>query len=93
MRKLTTVSIWFILALSAGQFSIAAAQECAPYRDYNFLCGPNAVEDLVRVPGTPWFVGSGMSGNRTPGKLHLIDTGQRIYQWLIRYPGFSDRTL
>lgn len=64
-----------------------AAQECPPSGGLNFICGPVAVEDLVRVPGTQWLIGSGMSERNNPGKLHLINTENKT--WEVLYPGSS----
>ena len=38
-----------------------------------FLEGPVNVEDLARVPGTDWLIGSGMASPGVPdGRLHVI---------------------
>src|SRR5262249_18004632 len=44
---------------------------CAPSGGLNFICGMQAVEDLVLVPNTRWLIGSGMTAG---SGLHLIDT-------------------
>jgi hypothetical protein len=57
----------------------AAAQSCAPASGLEFVCGPRNAEDLVRVPGTPWIIASGM----TPGTaLTLIDSRNGAYSSL-----------
>jgi hypothetical protein len=76
-------------ATSLGLFA-AAGEECAPFGGLNFLCGPAAVEDLVRVPDTHWIIGSGMSERGRPGKLHLIDADKKT--WEILYPGDTPKT-
>lgn len=63
----------------------AAGDECPPVGGLNFLCGPVAAEDLVRVPGTHWIVGSGMVEKGRSGRLHLIDADKKT--WEIFYPG------
>ena len=67
-----------------GRFA-AAGEECPPVGGLNFLCGPIAAEDLVRMPGTHWIIGSGMSEKGGPGRLHLIDADKKT--WEILYPG------
>ena len=62
---LVTVSSW-------GRY-IKAEEDCRPVAGFHYLCGPNGAEDLVRVPGTQWIIGSGMGENGNAGKLHLID--------------------
>jgi hypothetical protein len=85
----------FLLALSLvalmknSGYCASAAEECPPAGGWSFVCGPAAAEDLVRVAGTQWIVGSGMIEGRNPGKLHLIDTGKKT--WEILYPGANPR--
>jgi hypothetical protein len=74
-----------LIVVLAVQTCFVSGQDCPPVGGLSFLCGPAAVEDLVRVPGTQWLVGSGMSSNRSAGKLHLIDAGDKT--WEILYPG------
>src|SRR4029434_6639005 len=51
---------------------IVAAQSagCTPSGGLNFICGLQAPEDLVLVPGTRWLIASGMTAG---SGLHLID--------------------
>jgi hypothetical protein len=70
--------------LTCQSYPVFAEEECQPAGGFSFLCGPSAVEDLVRVPGTRWLVGSGMAEKGTPGKLHLIDADSK--KWEILYP-------
>src|SRR5947209_20566314 len=53
--------------------SIIAAQSaaCAPSGGLSFICGLQAAEDLVLVPGARWLIASGMTAG---SGLHLIDT-------------------
>ena len=51
---------------------------CAPCAGYastvlNYIVGPIASEDLVRIPDTDWLIASGMNVGR-PAHLYLIDT-------------------
>jgi hypothetical protein len=41
-----------------------------------FVCGPKNAEDLVRVPGTPWIIASGMAEGAS---LTLIDSRNGAY--------------
>ena len=77
----------FIMAVAFAALACYAMadEECAPAGGFNFICGPVAVEDLVRIPGTQWILGSGMGGNKNPGALHLINAAQKT--WEIFYPG------
>jgi hypothetical protein len=85
MRDVVDRSFAVILAVLVCGVCFAFAQECAPSGGLDFICGPAAVEDLVRVPATQWMIGSGMSEPRNPGKLHLIDAGKKT--WEVLYPG------
>lgn len=61
-----------------------AADACAPSGDLQMICGPEAVEDLVRVGRTQWLIGSGMAEGGKGGHLRLIDT--RARRWENLYP-------
>ena len=52
---------------------------CAPAGELEFICGPKNAEDLVRVPGTPWIIGSGMTEGAS---LTLIDSRSGAYSAL-----------
>jgi DNA-binding beta-propeller fold protein YncE len=83
MKHVAMLSI--ILAVSVGMRPSFAGGECQPAGGLSFLCGLSAVEDLVRVPGTHWLIGSGMTEKGIPGKLHLIDADKKM--WEVLYPG------
>ena len=53
------------------------------------LCGPTGVEDMVRLEGTPWLVGSGMAEANVAGRVHLINS--RTRQWQVIYPASASR--
>jgi len=80
MRRFIMAAVFAALACYA-----MAGEECAPAGGFNFICGPAAVEDLVRIPGTQWILGSGMGENKNPGKLHLINAANKTWEML--YPG------
>ena len=47
------------------------ALTCGSAAGLDFICGPKNAEDLVRVPGTPWIIASGMTEGAS---LTLIDS-------------------
>ena len=57
----------------------ASAQSCGPVNGLEFVCGPKNAEDLVRVPGTPWIIASGMTAGAS---LTLIDSRDGTYSGL-----------
>ena len=73
-------TIYFLLLVVAATVASAAktvAQSgaCAPSGGLNFICGLQAPEDLVLVPGTRWLIASGMAAG---SGMHLIDTQAKI---------------
>ena len=69
------LSLWLALWLVAP----ASAQSCGPASGLEFVCGPKNAEDLVRVPGTPWIIASGMTAGAS---LTLIDSRNGAYSGL-----------
>lgn len=49
-----------------------ATMACPPSDGVNWVCGPRAAEDLVRIPGTPWVLTSGLATDK-PASLYVID--------------------
>ena len=49
----------------------AAAAQCEPDGDVQFVCGPVSPEDLATVPESPWVIVSGMEND---GFLYATDT-------------------
>jgi hypothetical protein len=81
MKKLAgMLLLWTCLH---GSWTVAA-DNCAPSGDLQMICGPEAVEDLVRVGRTQWLIGSGMAEGGKGGHLRLIDTLSRGWENL--YP-------
>lgn len=62
--------------------SAPALAQCASDGNYDFVCGPQNAEDLVRLPGSPWVLASGMGGGAS---IYLIDAPSR--DWQAAYPG------
>jgi len=82
------------LVLSAGATAAETpppagpAQTCAPASGLDFICGPRNAEDLVRVPGTPWIIASGMTEGAS---LTLIDSRNGAYS-AVRPEAKHDKT-
>ncbi len=51
----------------------ATAQDCSAQGAMKFICGADAAEDSVAVPGTRWLIASGL-GFGAPNSLKRIDT-------------------
>jgi hypothetical protein len=62
-----------LLGASAAHAAPSASPSCAPSAGLHYICGPQASEDLVRVPQTQWLIASGMNVGQ-PAHLYLIDT-------------------
>ncbi len=83
-RAISKVLLALLSIIGVGQIASAQAP-CTPAGGMSFVCGPTGAEDLVRVPGTSWIIGSGMSEANKPGRLHLIDARRKT--WEVLYPG------
>jgi len=80
--KRTLFALMLIIIAIGVTSTIDAGQStgCAPSGGLNFICGMQAPEDLVLVPGTRWLIASGMM----PGSgLHLIDTQAKTASGLV----------
>ena len=71
MRVLTSLALYIALA---SPLALAGPQNaaCNPAGNVQFVCGQQAPEDLVLVPGSEWvlagaFSGSGFRNDGTPG--------------------------
>jgi hypothetical protein len=77
-RTVTLVATAAVTLLAAHGYIVKAVAPsappgCAPSHGLRFICGPEASEDLARVPGTPWLITSGMNIGK-PAQLYVIDT-------------------
>jgi hypothetical protein len=66
---------------------------CAPGAGYpgtvlNYIAGPIASEDLVRIPASDWLIASGMNVGQ-PAHLYLIDTVRKSASILFPMDGAS----
>jgi hypothetical protein len=71
--KRTLLGVGLTVVAIGVSFGIVSAQTaaCGPSGGLSFICGLQAAEDLVLVPGTRWLIASGMTAG---SGLHLIDT-------------------
>jgi len=71
MKRIIIVAIFMGMAIGVSSSVNAQSAACASSGGLNFICGLQAAEDLVLVPGTRWLIASGMAEG---SGLHLIDT-------------------
>src|SRR4029079_3889143 len=64
-------ALFSVLAINLSLIAGAQSAPCASSGGLNFICGLQAPEDLVLLPGTRWLIASGMAAG---SGLHLIDT-------------------
>ena len=69
---------------SAAEPATAASPACTGFNGMTFVCGPMSAEDLVRLPGTPWLIASGLAQPPAPGRVQLIDTSTK--KWHVAWP-------
>ncbi len=81
MKVILFAVVLAVTATSASSgISSAQSAACAPSGGLNFICGLQAAEDLVLIPGTRWLIASGMA----PGSgLHVIDTQAKTARSLL----------
>jgi hypothetical protein len=73
------VRLIVVICLFFGLVAPVSAQSCGPSDGLDFICGPKNAEDLVRVPGTPWIIASGMNAG---ANLTLIDSRTGAFRGL-----------
>jgi hypothetical protein len=73
------IRLTVVLCFSFWLVAPVSAQSCGPVNGLEFVCGPKNAEDLVRVPGTPWIIASGMAAGTN---LTLIDSRTGAYSGL-----------
>src|SRR5205814_2732066 len=71
MKRIIVAALLAAMAIGASRTIAAQSAACAPSGGLSFICGVQAAEDLVLVPGTRWLIASGMTAG---SGLHLIDT-------------------
>jgi hypothetical protein len=72
MKILTLLASFVVIAWPAGLAgqSGQGAAGCAPVGNVRFVCGQQAPEDLVALPGSQWIVASSFAGT---GGINLIN--------------------
>jgi hypothetical protein len=88
MRLPTWIALIIVLALPlalAGQGAPAPAP-CTPAGNVQFVCGQQAPEDLVVVPGSEWVFASSYAGN---GGIRLINV--RDKSTTVAYPAATSK--
>ena len=76
MSTRSVVSVALLLAVTCAcvaRTSRAGAETCGAAGTMTFICGADAAEDIVAVPGTHWLVASGL-GFGAPNSLKRIDS-------------------
>ena len=89
MRTTLVTAAAFVLASAlrlVAQAPAAAPAPCVPAGDVRFICGLQAPEDLVVVPGGQWVVAGAFSGS---GGLYAIRVADRTPTLV--YPTASSR--
>jgi len=79
----------FVLLLFALAFpfqSATQAKPCNPDGNVQFVCGQEAPEDLVLIPGSDWVVATVFAGN---GGVHLINVHDKTTT--IAYPSSTSK--
>ena len=90
MKRILFAPLLAAMAISASSSIIAAqSAKCTPSGGLNFICGVQAAEDLVLVPGTRWLIASGMTSG---SGLHLIDTQAKTARSLFSSDVRADKT-
>jgi sugar lactone lactonase YvrE len=85
MRTLVLAAVAVVLTMSTGfaqQPPAAPPPPCQDTVDIQFVCGLQAPEDLVVVPGGEWVIASAYAGT---GGIYLIRTSNRMST--VAYPG------
>jgi hypothetical protein len=90
MKKLMLI-VLFAMTLSwrvqaQGQAPPVGSTTCAPEGNVQFVCGQQAPEDLVALPGAQWIVASSFAGS---GGIKLIRVSDRTST--VAYPGTSPK--
>lgn len=71
-------------AIAVAWSGPAAQAACDPAAGLSFICGLTNAEDLVRVPGTPWIIASGLAdGRHTGGHIYLVNARDRTVRTLL----------
>ena len=81
--------IWAGLIAGTAMSGLGSAALAASSPPMTFITGLINVEDMVRAPGTPWIIASGLAdGERTDGHIYLVNARDRSVRALL--PGHVD---
>jgi SMP-30/Gluconolactonase/LRE-like region len=86
---LATLGLGIAAAPNQAREEPSSPPPCGAYGTLEFVCGPAAAEDLVRLAGGPWIIASGLAEGDKPGRLHLIDSRSR--RWEVAWPSPAAR--
>src|SRR5260221_1375238 len=76
--------VWVGLVAGAAISGPGVAALAAPSPAMTFVPGLINVEDMVRVPGTPWIIASGLAdGESTDGHIYLVNASDRSVSALL----------
>jgi hypothetical protein len=76
--------VWAGLLVGGGISGLGAAALAAACEAMTFIPGVINPEDMVRVPGTPWIIASGLAeGERTDGHIYLVNAGDQSVSTLL----------
>src|SRR5215813_8366910 len=87
MRVVTILSLSVIFLVPAASAAQTPAN-CAPSGNIQYVCGQEAPEDLVLVPGTDWILASSYGGN---GGIRLVSTRDKTSTVAYPSPDAKDR--
>ena len=86
MRVLTWFALFVVFASPA--FAAQAPAPCNPEGNVQFVCGQEAPEDLVVLPGSQWVIASDFGGN---GGIRLINTRDLMTTMVYPSPTSKER--
>jgi hypothetical protein len=85
MRVVTILALSVIFLLPAALAAQTPAN-CAPSGNIQYVCGQEAPEDLVLIPGTDWVLASSYGGN---GGIRLISVRDKTSS--VAYPSVNSK--
>jgi hypothetical protein len=86
MKMLTLMLLTFLLSIMPALPQGRGQQPPCDPAASEYICGQNAPEDLVIVPGGAWVVATSFA---TPGPIRIINTADRTTT--VAYPGGASR--
>jgi len=79
----------FLVTLDVVQpLNAQAAANCAPAGNIHFVCGQEAPEDLLHLPGSDWVIASSLAGN---GGIRLISVRDKTSTLLYPSPSAKEQ--